>query len=88
MDLLTGYLSLNRGFIRCSLQRRCRWSALAARPKVDGAFEDLGLHGPIALVIGDIGKRLVRGQIVEVGPQAIALGVDIGERPALQHLVV
>ena len=43
---------------------------------------------PSLLIVSYWHQRLIRGQIIEVSPQTVTLGVDVGEGPALQQLVV
>ncbi len=44
-------------------------------------------HAAVAVVVGDVALGGVDRQQIVVGADAVAVGVGVGEEPALQHLV-
>jgi hypothetical protein len=47
---------------------------------------DVGVQA-VALIVGNVRSRLVDPKLLPVGPQPVAVGLGIGEKSGLQHLV-
>mmetsp|Transcript_6295 Transcript_6295/g.9563 ORF Transcript_6295/g.9563 Transcript_6295/m.9563 type:complete len:370 (-) Transcript_6295:238-1347(-) len=64
------------------------WAAEAVGEVVGGRPLVVHGHGPVALVVGHLAiEGLVDGDLLVVGPQAVAVGVSVRKQTGLQHLV-